>query len=237
MLKESYIDTQALASHYEEGDRVRKLDPVRGREFPSASEGIVEAVHVGLGFVDVAFPWGSERVSAELLIKVEGDPAVAGDFLSTVTSSVPIHQRVATSYAHRIHWAHEALCQMRWAGIEELDAYAKLSTHKKAAKLDVLDLVASVYGAGKVALYWKDKGRQYVPSKQEIATGDFNCPRCKTCMRTTVYKKSVKLHACPSCLFLIKSSDIVDCSKEPDECGEAEGEPFVGTHQAVRDIL
>jgi len=33
-------------------------------------------------------------------------------------------------------------------------------------------------------------------------------------MRQTVYKKHTKLYACPSCLFLIKPSDILECVDE-----------------------
>lgn len=66
----------------------------------------------------------------------------------------------------------------------------------------------------KTALYWKSKNRQYRATSQEIAEGRYCCPRCKgPFLKKAAYKRrdssSQALLACPECLFLIKTSDIV----------------------------
>lgn len=64
----------------------------------------------------------------------------------------------------------------------------------------------------KQALYWADKGRKYRVTRREQESGDFTCPKCNeedTYLKPCVYKKRVRLLGCPSCLFLIKESDIL----------------------------
>jgi hypothetical protein len=72
--------------------------------------------------------------------------------------------------------------------------------------------VASTF-MNKTALYWWAKNRRYRTCKDESPLTP-NCPKCKTTMGQTIYKrrdsKSEKLLACPSCLFIIKQSDIVE---------------------------
>lgn len=65
----------------------------------------------------------------------------------------------------------------------------------------------------KQAVYWAGKNRQYKPTKGELESGEFCCPRCEEAnLRKVVYKKedgkSVKLLCCPGCLFLIRRGDI-----------------------------
>jgi hypothetical protein len=68
--------------------------------------------------------------------------------------------------------------------------------------------VASTYV--KQAIYWYRKDRTYRQCRNEASP---HCPRCKTPLGNTVYKrrggKSEKLLACYTCLFIIKPSDIV----------------------------
>lgn len=63
----------------------------------------------------------------------------------------------------------------------------------------------------KKAIYWRNINRRYKLCKGEDPNKP-NCPKCKTQMGKTVYKRrdsqSERLFACPSCLFVIKSSDI-----------------------------
>lgn len=66
----------------------------------------------------------------------------------------------------------------------------------------------------KQAVYWAGKNRQYRPTKQELASGKYCCPRCEEAiLRNVVYKKedgkSVKLFCCPECLFLVRRDDIM----------------------------
>jgi len=67
--------------------------------------------------------------------------------------------------------------------------------------------------AEKVALYWKQRDRQYHANRSECESGVFGCPRCKDAtLRKAIYKRregeSERLWACPSCTFLIKDLDI-----------------------------
>jgi len=69
--------------------------------------------------------------------------------------------------------------------------------------------VASAY-MDKVALYWWSKDRVYRKSKGEV---DSCCPKCKRPLKPSVYKrrngKSDRLLVCTSCVFVIKTTDIV----------------------------
>lgn len=201
--KHSFIDQQELASQFNIGDTVLHVDPLRFRQAPY--KGIVVEVHRGIGQVDVKFPFGIKRLAPENLILSEqaersdepldypDDEDDSGSDLSTV---------VASRYMEKI--AHVAMSVP--TKVDELSAYDR--TYKRyASKLGD----SSIREAVKIAMYWKNKGRQYVPSTQELETGVFSCPRCKCEMRQTVYKKRTKLYACPDCLFLIKPADILEC--------------------------
>ena len=63
----------------------------------------------------------------------------------------------------------------------------------------------------KKAIYWVERGRKYRLCKGEDPKKP-NCPRCKTQMDRSVYKRrdgvSEKLFACRSCLFIIKTTDV-----------------------------
>jgi hypothetical protein len=66
----------------------------------------------------------------------------------------------------------------------------------------------------KTALYWNAPDRKYRMCKVDLAAGVPSCPRCEgTPLRKVIYKRedgrNEKLHACPECLFMIKSSDII----------------------------
>ncbi len=68
----------------------------------------------------------------------------------------------------------------------------------------------------KKSLYWAGKDRQYRMNKSELESGVLNCPKCGCGypLRNAVYKRrgssSEKLMGCPSCMFLIKQSDIMN---------------------------
>ena len=75
--------------------------------------------------------------------------------------------------------------------------------------------VASAYLHGRIqkkALYWSGANRRYRLTKREKESGCKFCPRRKTDMGQTIYKredsKSVRLLVCPSCLFCIRNSDV-----------------------------
>jgi hypothetical protein len=67
----------------------------------------------------------------------------------------------------------------------------------------------------KKSLYWHARDRKYRVSAEERKSGNFRCPM-KTCdgnLRRATYKMEggccEKLHACPKCMFMIKSSDLM----------------------------
>jgi hypothetical protein len=68
----------------------------------------------------------------------------------------------------------------------------------------------------KKSLYWHARDRKYRVSRDEHASGQYCCPTrgCKGHLRRATYKmedgQHVKLHACPSCMFMIRSADILD---------------------------
>jgi len=63
----------------------------------------------------------------------------------------------------------------------------------------------------KKSLYWAALDRQYRPTKTEVETGQYTCPKCKDSMGMANYKRrdghSERLLACHGCLFLIKPDD------------------------------
>lgn len=67
----------------------------------------------------------------------------------------------------------------------------------------------------KQALYWAARDRKYRPTRGESGSGSYCCPKCggDAALRHTTYGredgKSVRLLACPSCLFLIREDDIL----------------------------
>lgn len=81
----------------------------------------------------------------------------------------------------------------------------------------------------KQAIYWGAADRRYRATQAEIATGHFNCPKCKSeVLRPAVYKRrggqSEKLLGCPQCMFLVKKTDLIghpECDAA-DEAAEAE---------------
>jgi len=86
----------------------------------------------------------------------------------------------------------------------------------------------------KKALYWGARNRHYRAPKAEITSGHFNCPKCKSMsLRPSNYKRidgvSERLLGCPTCLFLIKTCDIIghpdyveDAARIPVQLNEGE---------------
>ena len=146
-----------------------------------------------------------------------------------------MYKKIAATYKERIATLYVAASSFHHNGIDTLTAYDVLykryagtfsDTEIKEAVEDTSDT------SRRLAMYWKDKGRQYVPTKREIQTGCFCCPRCKTDLKQTVYKKHTHLYACPSCLFLIKPSDILDMLSNEDK---EEAQKHMGWEPSISD--
>jgi len=197
MPKQAFIDAQEMASHFTVGDTVHYVSPLKMNKVPYV--GIVGEVHEGIGFVDVYFPWGNERISPEFLMKAaSGKKALAG--------------KLAQAYQRRLTYLSDTASGFADAGITQMDAYDMFSRryHRAFTDSDIKGAIRVGYNDTKVAMYWKQKGRQYVPTQSELNSGCFTCPRCKHELEQTIYKKRTKLHACRECLFLIKQDDILD---------------------------
>jgi hypothetical protein len=66
----------------------------------------------------------------------------------------------------------------------------------------------------KKAVYWAAPNRQYRATRIECESGQYVCPNCKTVnLRPANYKRfegaSVRLLACPECLFLVCQEDVI----------------------------
>jgi hypothetical protein len=184
---------------------------VRAREFHVGDQafpflldsdhvGRVVAVYPAIGMVDLQWPHGVFRFPVEDLNRfvVNDTGAVFVDPPQPENSDVPAGlNKVPVS---RGPYDSEPLAE---------DTFKKPSELKR----DMVKRVASKY-MNKQALYWADLDRKYKATRKEIQTGNFCCPRCKdSAMRRVSYKRedqaNVKLLACPSCLFLIKESDVL----------------------------
>ena len=68
----------------------------------------------------------------------------------------------------------------------------------------------------KKSMYWTQRDRQYRMTRPEMDAGCPNCPKCghESPLKKAIYKRrdgtSERLMGCPSCMFLIKESDIVN---------------------------
>ena len=66
----------------------------------------------------------------------------------------------------------------------------------------------------KRSLYWASRDRKYRATRGELEASNYSCPKCREAqLRKAIYKRSEglseRLLGCPSCLFLIKSCDIM----------------------------
>lgn len=208
------IDYWKLTKDFKIGDIVQKFMPGRGGEL-SPYHGRVTACLPGIGFVDIQWPFGNERVSPEELVRVNPE------FTAYLPPSLDFSwypgqdaQRAQLREASKIPanlWRdievpagfHKELAKLFHRGAGEVPAYDEL-WHRYASFADdeaLRDEVQKFYlfarnsmdlylreAARKTATYWAAQGRQHRATQQEIAAGKPNCPRCGTQMRKTVYK-------------------------------------------------
>jgi hypothetical protein len=101
----------------------------------------------------------------------------------------------------------------------------------KKVRKEARDLSASRVARNfvKKSLYWHARDRKYRVSREEHTNGQYRCPTrgCSGHLRRATYKmedgQHVKLHACPSCMFMIRSADILDDHCAPAPAVLAEG--------------
>lgn len=238
------IDYWKLAKGYKKGDYVQKFIPGVLMNVASLSPflGTVVDVHPGIGFLDIQWPFGTERVSAEEVVKVN----------PKLSAWLPGELDQVSSWEQNSMWRKSA-GQNMWADKKLPPGfYLQLSQswQKKASEVESYDYlwhkfssqgtsdslikeeVAKFYRVAsklvdfrinqhvhKTAAYWVAQNRQYRITSDELKFKAPNCPKCATKMKRTTYKMDkgarVRLFACPKDLFLLKSDAILGPQGEP----------------------
>ena len=186
-MKKESVRYELLAEELSVGDAVIPIGQ------PVGGVGRVTKIYVGLGMADVQFNGGNTRMPVEDLKYVdEGEHSFAPDHDTTVggeTNDEPFGVRDVSTVP-----PSEAFTPM----LQEMFYEQAVST--KVARRFV-----------KNALYWAGRDRKYRATKSECGAF-YMCPKCGADMKKAIYKRmegaSDRLWGCPSCMFLIKDSDI-----------------------------
>lgn len=232
------IDYWQLAREFKQGDPVQKTTPYG----LSPYAGRVVAVLRGIGFVDVQWPFGVERVSPESLVKVnpkfmallppvlldQSYPTIETEKAKKASSKFwgRLPPLVATKLAHMWHkgsgevLAYDTLYRNYENLVEEpvLRAEVEKFYHfaKKSADLLIQVVAHKTQYRPRTAAYWVAQNRTYRATGDEIQAGKPNCPRCNVAMRRATYKmqkgSKVRLFACGKCLYLIDPSSVLSPS-------------------------
>jgi hypothetical protein len=198
---------QARGQEFEVGQSVRLCGA------HDTDEGRVVATWPGIGMVDVQWSHTTNRHPVEDLqiVSAGDDPFVS-----------PRHEDVPGGPG-TLDGVSSGATQNNFIEREEPRVEDVREVNKKAAT-DMRRMALRVAAAFvKKSLYWHARDRKYRVSREEHDTGAYHCPSrgCSGTMRQATYKMEngckVKLHACPSCLFMIRSADIM-----ADHCGAPE---------------
>lgn len=174
--------------------------------------GRVIAVWPGIGQVDVQWPHTSYRHPVEdLQIINPGDDPYIAPRHEDVPGGPGTDAEVSVGYPADNEIQHE---------VPRIELVREVG--KTAEDLSALtEKVARQFV--KKSLYWRARDRKYRVSRDEHSSGHYRCPAkgCDGHLRRATYKmqegEHVKLHACPSCLFMIRASDILSDHCEPEE--------------------
>lgn len=228
------IDFWALSKDFRAGDLVQKFMP--GRSEVSPYTGRVITVLSGIGFLDVQWPFGAERVSPEEVVKV--NPEFARFLPPTLnTSYYPGYDAAPPKTAAGKFWRtievppgfHKHLARVYHSGAAPLQAYDELwHRFRQADDESLRDEISKFYRVAynmvtalvleqarhKDAAYWAGSDRKYRATKTELSSKKLSCPNCKDGpMRRATYKmqggQRVKLLACTACMHLVKQADIL----------------------------
>lgn len=234
------IDYWELSKDFRPGDLVQKFMP--GRSEVSPYTGCVIAVMHGIGFLDVQWPFGAERVSPEEVVRV--NPEFVRFLPPTLNFSYyPGYD--ATKTANGKLWRtievpadfHKHLARAYHSGLNSVRAYDELWHRFRGADDEAMrDEVARFYRVAhnmvtalileqarkKNGAYWAGADRKYRATKTELSSRKLSCPNCKEGpMRRATYKmesgQRVKLLACTGCMHLIKTSDVLGPDGEAAE--------------------
>ena len=178
--------TAALTTNYQQRAALFAVGDIVYPFWGSADKtGRVVAVYPAIGMVDVEFPHGSDRMPVEDIQKLNPNSLFQPPPIPVGQDTVP-------------------------GGAGQVPVSPGPST--KAASQGSVVRIARAFV--KKALYWATVNRQYKATTSELADGCYYCPKCDGVeLKKAVYKRrdgtSVRLLGCPSCLFLIKKSDII----------------------------
>ena len=236
------INYWALTKDFSVGDIVQQILPGQG---VTPYAGRILAVLPAIGFVDVQWPFGSERVSPEMLLR--SSPEFAAYLPPTVEFSYYPGMDTVKKARERLPrnlWRttqvppgfHKDLARLFHAKTGEVLAYDFLwrkygsNTEDEVLRDEVkkfyrfasksLDLFLEQY-AQKSSTYWAAQNRQHRATRAEVTARLPNCPKCGTQMRRTTYKmaegRKVRLFACPQDMYLIRQADILGPDGSPVE--------------------
>ena len=181
---ENYVNYQERATEFSVGDLVvpyGHYDALSGR---------VTAVWPAIGMVDVEFVSGNKRYPVEDVVRIDEENTTV---LPPTTDSTP-------------------------GGQPTVSVPGGPLPQKTAREGRMAQRVAEAYV--KKALYWAAPDRQYRAPSSEVVSGRYTCPKCRargieSFLRPAAYKRregvSERLLGCPSCVFLIKKVDIINC--------------------------
>jgi predicted RNA-binding Zn-ribbon protein involved in translation (DUF1610 family) len=235
MLHVAFVDNVQAAKDFKGGDVVRKTD-FRGF-FPSPYAGRVDYVDYRNGTVQVQWPWGNEQEQpTELIRDASNDfkpPVLLDQGYSTWVRSrflddaavqkedtkwrKALASKVALNYEEETKPLWRAACKAHHNGIDEIAAFKRLSSvFEEQFSVDAIKLtVANVYETGRgiplhLALYWKDRGRQYKVTQREKNVGRFKCPACGGWdVKPRTYRQNKKVLNCRDCGFSISPKDLL----------------------------
>jgi len=226
--KISFVDYQARAAEFAVGDYVEL--PVFGRGNRYAPlVGVITAVLDKIGFLDVETPYGNVRLSPEEVVPNGRLDLPATYLQDTSYSSWEIERarKIADRYAqNRLASVAIKATELRKEGYSEMKTYDVLS-RVNAHSYGDHEVKAGVLFAfeaepmTKTAIYWRAKGRRYMPSKKEVECGVFACPSCRSDLAQTHYKKHTKLYVCRDCLFTIRPKDLLEPGQDIEEIEDA----------------
>ena len=239
------IDYWKLVKEYKIGDVVQRHAPGQGGYSISPFVGRVTAVHRGIGFLAVQWPYGNEQVSPEEVVRV--DPRISQFLPPTLVDQT--YMSVSTEKARKL-WAskspwrttevppgfHVDLAKLWSKKAGEVAAYDEMWRKYASHSPDdvIRDEVSKFYTVAsnlwdlrlkqhteKTAAYWVAQNRQYRVTTEEFSGKKPCCPKCGTKMKRTTYKMDKgsrqRLFACPKDLFLVKVTDILGPDGQPVE--------------------
>lgn len=230
------IDYWKLTRNFSVGDTVQKVNLSEGALSPYV--GHVVQVSLGLGVLEVQWPFGTEQAYPDDLVRVnpkffgflppglnQSYPTVGGRGSKTASlwSSdlpTPFYMHLAKSWHNGVS---SVIAYDDWyrANPKSNDALVRSETEKfyrLGVRASDLRLAAVAH---KTAAYWVAQNRQYRATSTDLKAGKPSCPKCSSSMRRTTYRMEEgskhKVFACPKCLTIIDPSSILGPAGEPHD--------------------